>query len=170
MTRRWLLAFVLIFGPAVLWFFFLRPIPTEVTVYFTRAADGEATLVPRSRLVMAPRSTETKLWRTYEMLLAGPSEGEKALGVTSEIPPGTTVRRVRVSGGVAEVDLSAEIERGGGSSSMLGRVWQLVYTGTQFTGVARVRILIEGQPLKSLGGEGVIIEEPIPRPAAIPRF
>ncbi|MDR7426225.1 MAG: GerMN domain-containing protein [Armatimonadota bacterium] len=167
--NRWLLAFLLVIGPALVWYLFIRPVPTEVAVYFTRVQDGEATLAPVTRLVLA-RSLESKLRGAYTALLAGPSEGERALGLTTEIPPGTVLRGLAVAGDVAVVDLSAEVERGGGSSSVQGRVWQLVYTGTQFSGVSRVRILIEGQPRKALGGEGFIIEDPLPRPPAIPRF
>lgn len=169
MNRRTLLAFLLIFGPALIWYLFIRPIPTEVTVYFTRVQNGEATLAPVTRLVLA-RSLETKLRAAYGALLAGPSAGERALGVASEIPSGTTLRGLAVAGGVAVVDLSADVARGGGSSSMQGRVWQLVFTGTQFSGVSRVRILIAGQPRQALGGEGVIIEDPIARPASRPTF
>lgn len=169
MTRRTLLAFLLILGPALVWYFFIRPIPTEVTIYFTRVQDGEATLAPVTRLVLA-RGRETKLRRAYERLLAGPSEGERALGVTTEIPEGTSLRDLVVAGDVVRVDLTADVERGGGSSSMQGRVWQIVYTGTQFSGVSRVQILIDGQTSQALGGEGIIIEEPIARPASFPRF
>lgn len=169
MTRRTLLAFLLILGPPLVWFLFIRPIPTEVKVYFTRVQNGEATLVPVTRLVLA-RSLESKLRGASLALLAGPSAGERALGLTSEIPAGTTLRGLAVVGGVTVLDLSRDLERGGGSSSMQGRVWQLVYTGTQFAGASRVRILIDGQSRKALGGEGLIIEEPIARPASLPRF
>lgn len=169
MTRRTLLAFLLILGPPLIWFFFVRPIPTEVKVYFTRVQNGEATLAPVTRLVLA-RSLESKLRGAYEALLAGPSEGERVLGLGSEIPAETALRGLAVTGGVAVLDLSRDLERGGGSSSMQGRVWQLVYTGTQFSGASRVRILIDGQSRKALGGEGFIIEEPIARPASVPRF
>ena len=53
---------------------------------------------------------------------------------------------------------------------MQGRVWQIVYTGTQFSGVSRVQILIERRERTALGGEGVLIEEPIARPAEVPKF
>jgi spore germination protein GerM len=53
---------------------------------------------------------------------------------------------------------------------MLARFWQIVYTATQFPVAPRVRILIEGQQRESMGGEGVVIDRPIERPAAPPRF
>lgn len=169
MTRRTLLAFLLILGPALIWFLFIRPIPTEVTIYFTRLQDGEATLAPVTRLVLA-RSAGTKLRGAYEALLAGPSAGERALGLTTEIPAGTRLRGLAVAGDMVVVDLTADVERGGGSSSMLGRVWQIVFTGTQFSGVSRVRILIAGEARESMGGEGMPIEDPFTRPPSIPRF
>jgi len=168
-VRRTLIAFLVIFGPALIWFFFIRPIPLVVSVYFTQVTDSEATLVPVTRVIRA-RSPESRVQGAIAALLAGPSEGERARGLSTEIPAGTTVRAVGVAGGVAAVDLSGDIERGGGSSSMQGRVWQIVYTGTQFTGVSRVRILIDGRSRRALGGEGVLIEEPIGRPAETPRF
>lgn len=168
--RRTLLAFLLICGPAVIWFLFLRPTPTEVMVYFVRPAANEATLAPVARVVLATRSVESRLRGAYQALLAGPTPAEQAQGISTEIPAGTALRGLATGGGVVAVDLSGDLERGGGSSSMLGRVWQVVYTGTQFTGIARVRILIDGQMREAMGGEGLMIEAPFARPTAIPRF
>ena len=119
---------------------------------------------------MRARSVETKLREAYRALLAGPTAEERAGGLDSEIPPGTALRGIAVGRGVAVADFTADLERGGGSSSMQGRVWQIVYTGTQFSGVRRVQILIERRERTALGGEGVLIEEPIARPAEVPRF
>ena len=167
--RRALAAALIILLPPLLWWVFIRPIPATVSLYFTRAAAGESTLAPVTRTVRA-RSTESRLRAAYRALLVGPTAEERAAGYSSEIPAGTRLRGVVVGGGVAAVDLSAEIERGGGSSSMLARVWQIVYTGTQFPAASAVRILIEGQPRQALGGEGVIIDAPIPRPERTPTF
>ncbi len=167
--RRALAAVLIILGPPLLWWFFIRPIPVQVTVYFTRAAAGESTLAPVTRTVRA-RSVESRLREAYRALLAGPTPQERAAGLSSEIPGGTQLRGLVVGGGVAAVDLTAAVERGGGSSSMQARVWQIVYTGTQFPAVSRVRILIEGQDRQALGGEGVVIDEPMPRPEHTPTF
>lgn len=167
--RRPLAAALIILIPPLLWWFFIRPIPVPVTVYFTRAGENQSTLAAVTRTVRA-RSIESRLREAYRALLAGPTPEERAAGLSSEIPEGTRLRAIVVGGGVAAVDLSAAIERGGGSSSMQGRVWQIVFTGTQFPAVSRVRILIEGESRQALGGEGVIIEMPIPRPAQTPAF
>ncbi|MBI3976253.1 MAG: GerMN domain-containing protein [Armatimonadetes bacterium] len=167
--RRALAAALIILLPPLVWWFFIRPIPVDVTIYFTRGADQESTLAPVVRTVRA-RSTESRLREAYRALLAGPTAEERAVGLSSEIPAGTGLRGIVVGGGVAAVDFTAEVERGGGSSSMQGRVWQIVYTGTQFPAASKVRILIEGQHRQALGGEGVIIDMPIPRPTQTPTF
>ena len=167
--RRGLAAALIVLLPPLVWWFFIRPIPVTVSVYFTRAQAGETTLAPVTRVVRA-RSTETRLREAYRALLAGPTAEERASGLSSEIPPGTRLRGIVVGAGVAAVDLTADVEQGGGSSSMQARVWQLVYTGTQFPAASHVRIFIEGQPRAALGGEGVVIDEPMPRPERTPTF
>ena len=62
--------------------------------------------------------------------------------------------------GTATVDLSAAFAGGGGSSSMQGRVAQVVYTLTQFSTVTAVNFEVDGQPITALGGEGVVLEQP----------
>lgn len=167
--RRALAAALIILIPPLLYWLFIRPIPVQVTIYLTRSAEGENTLAAVTRTVRA-RSTESRLRGAYRALLAGPTPEERAAGYSSEIPAGTQLRGIVVGGGVAAVDLTAAVESGGGSSSMQARVWQIVYTGTQFPSATAVRILIEGQARQALGGEGVIIEAPIPRPERTPTF
>ena len=53
---------------------------------------------------------------------------------------------------------------------MQGRLWELVYTGTQLPDARQIRLLIEGAERQALGGEGVMIDRPIGRPPAFPRF
>jgi spore germination protein GerM len=87
----------------------------------------------------------------------------------TEIPAGVRLLGLSVRDGIAVIDLTDAVTSGGGSSSMQGRVWQIVYTGTQL-GVRQVRILINGAERQALGGEGVLIDRPIGRPPAFPRF
>jgi spore germination protein GerM len=128
-----------------------------------------------SMLVAAHRTTvsggtEARLAVALHALLAGPTPQEKRRGLTSEIPLGTTLRSVQVRGGVATVDLTTSFTRGGGSSSMMGRVWQVVYTATQFPDTSAAQILLDGERVQTLGGEGVMIGEPLTRGASLPTF
>lgn len=153
---------------AGIWWTQLRPRATPLLVFFVGAADGDGTVVAVERTTMGRRPDEI-LRAAFEELLAGPTPEERARGLGTEIPAGTRLRSLVIREGVAIVDLTGEVASGGGSASMQGRLWQIVYTGTQM-GVQQVRILIDGEERQALGGEGLLIDRPIGRPPAYPRF
>jgi hypothetical protein len=129
---------------------------TAIVVYFMR---GE-TVAPVHREVPQTAAVGTA---AVEALLAGPTEAERGLDVSSSVPEGTALLGLDVAGGTATVDLSREFESGGGSLSMLSRLAQLVFTLTQFSTVDRVVLELEGEPVEALGGEGVVIDHPLTR-------
>ena len=61
---------------------------------------------------------------------------------------------------MALVDLSSAYDSGGGSLSMTARVAQVVYTLTQFPGIKAVSFALDGEPISTLGGEGVAVAPP----------
>jgi Immunoglobulin-like domain of bacterial spore germination/Sporulation and spore germination len=85
-------------------------------------------------------------------LLAGPSAAEYAAGLRSQIPAGTTLLGLRISSGIATVDLSSAFEQGASASTMPLRLAQMVYTLTQFPAVSGVRFAINGQGVTVIGG------------------
>ena len=131
------------------------PVTVPVDVFFVRdervaAADRDVTPPGVARAAMTA-------------LLAGPTAEETAAGSSTSIPEGTRLLGLRITGRVAEVDLSGEFASGGGSLSMLTRVAQVVYTLTGFPTVGSVRFLIDGEKVDSIGGEGVIVDHPLTR-------
>lgn len=169
------LALVLIAVLAVLWWT-SRPVTAVVDVYFIRSQLTLDTLAPVTRTVSLPRLPGVGVPRAAAVraalaeLLKGPTPVEQATGLSTAIPDGTRLLGVRIRGGVVYADFSGAVESGGGSASMLGRLWQIVYTATQPAGAPRVRILIDGQERQAMGGEGVIIDHPLARPATPPVF
>jgi len=144
---------------------------TDVQVYFVRTASGRRALTLAAvhrRVVLAP--ADALAASTLRALLAGPSRSERSRGLLTEIPAGTVLRDVTINGGLATVDLGVSFAQGGGSTSMLARVWQVVYTATQFPEVASVQFLIGGRRVDTLGGEGLMIGAPLRRPRAMPTF
>jgi germination protein M len=98
-----------------------------------------------------------------EALLAGPDTREQAAAVGSQIPSGTQLLGLSVDNAVATVDLTSEFESGGGSASMNMRIAQVVYTLTQFPTVKGVLFELDGRRVDVLGGEGVIVDQPVTR-------
>ena len=166
--RVWLALVVIGMIAGALWWW-LRPVRAEVTVYFLRPAGTGTTLQGVTRTVVA-RGHGVLVAAALQALIAGPNDGERARGLTSAIPSRTRLRGVQVQDGIVRADFSSDVEAGGGSSSMLGRFWQIVYTATQFTPVPRVWILIDGQTRTAMGGEGVVIDHPVGRPSTVPTF
>ena len=129
------------------------PSPVSILVYFARGEKiGVATrLIPATKAVASAAIRE---------LLSGPTPEETRYGLGSTIPTGTDLRGLTVHGGTATVDLSDEYDSGGGVLSMTMRLAQVVYTLTQFPTVERVLFRIEGVPVTTLGGEGILIGTP----------
>ncbi len=126
-------------------------------------------LVPRNRTIRGG-PTRQLLTRVISELLAGPLSEEKQRGDASAIPPETKLLGARIDDDIATLDLSEDIERGGGSSTVRARVYQLVYTATGIPGVTSVKIIINGKHREALSGEGFVIAEPIERPSVPPQF
>lgn len=128
-------------------------------VYWLAGANNQIDLTA-SPMEPSGASDQNALLKTaIEKLLAGPD----AANLTTTIPKGTRVSRVTVQDGEIQVDLSKEFTSGGGSSSMTARVAQVLYTATSLNPEAKVRFLVEGKPLDVLGGEGLMLDQPLTR-------
>lgn len=126
--------------------------PHPVRVYFLR---GEK-VGPVSRTATGSAVAASAL----RQLLKGPSAAERAIGLSSTIPAGTTLLGVSIADKTATVDLSKEFATGGGSAAMMARIAQVVFTLTQFTTVEAVQFKMDGRAVTTLGGEGLVLDRP----------
>lgn len=129
---------------------------TPLTVYLVRGMH----VAPVRRLLVTNGAPARAALRA---LLRGPTAVERSSGYSTAIPAGTALRSVTVAGGLATVDASGRFASGGGSTSMLLRVAQVVYTTTQFGGVDRVAFKLDGTLVRSVGGEGIVTLPPVAR-------
>lgn len=82
---------------------------------------------------------------------------------TTLIPEKTQLLSVKSNSKGVYVNLSANFTEGGGSESMTGRLGQIIYTASSLDPKTPVWISVEGKPLETLGGEGLMIEQPMTR-------
>lgn len=126
---------------------------TKVLVYFMR---GEKLGVAERRVP----TTKAVATAALRALCEGPTAAETQAGLGTTLPDGTELLGVSIKNGVAHVDLSSEYGSGGGSLSMMARIAQVVYTATQFPTVKSVSFALDGTPITTLGGEGIVVEKP----------
>ncbi|MGW3148287.1 GerMN domain-containing protein [Streptomyces sp. NPDC001177] len=127
----------------------------STSVYFL---NGEH-ISPAPRTVPAP-ATATGAVRA---LLAGPSRYERLHHRTTAIPSGTTLNSIAVHDHVATVDLSSRYDDGGGALSLRARLAQVVFTVTRYPSIDKVRLELDGKPVSSFGGEGIVLNGPVGR-------
>ncbi len=128
------------------------------SIYWLRSKENRLDLVPEP-LKIAANQPQQVLESAFETLLAGPKEATDS----TTIPQGTKLLGLKTENNDIHVNLSENFTTGGGSTSMMGRVGQVVYTATTLNPKANVYIEVNGKPLEVLGGEGVEIEQPLTR-------
>ncbi|MDM3858209.1 MAG: GerMN domain-containing protein [Aphanizomenon gracile PMC649.10] len=128
------------------------------SIYWLRSKENRLDLVPQPFKVAATQPNQV-LEAAFKTLLAGPSEGTDS----TTIPQGTKLLGLKAENNDVHVNLSENFTTGGGSTSMMGRVGQVVYTATSLNPQANVYIEVNGKLLEVLGGEGVELQQPLTR-------
>ncbi|MFS8884859.1 GerMN domain-containing protein [Synechococcus sp. H70.2] len=146
------------------WWYSLGPRQT-FSLYWLTTADNSIYYVQQKRSVRAFDAQEA-IRSILEELIAGPKDPR----LTTAIPPQTRVLDVRVEGNDIFLNFSSEFTQGGGSTAMMSRVAQVLYTVTSQNPEARVWISVEGHALEVLGGEGLILDQPLTRASFLPSF
>ena len=132
-------------------------------VYWLRSVRNKLTLVAKSLPPNTSGSTPQQVLTIaiQKLLSAKPSDD-----LSSTIPQGTKLLNLQVRADGVHVNLSPEFRSGGGSTSMIYRVAQVLYTATSLDSNAKVFISVSGQSIDQnhpLGGEGLILQQPTTR-------
>jgi spore germination protein GerM len=141
------------------------PLPQQpiAQVYWLQANQNTIQLQPQT-LTFVPNIVPIEQLRQAITLLLSAAANPR--GASSTIPAQTRLLNLKQEGNAIYVDLSAEFAQGGGSSSMIYRVAQILYTATSLDPEAQVYLSIAGQPIDEahpLGGEGLVLPFPLTR-------
>lgn len=128
-------------------------------IYWLKDNAADLELAPVAVKVKSTDRGETRLTAAFNTLL----NDTPSKNLNSGIPAGTKLRSLKIKSESVYVDLSKEFTTGGGSLSMMGRLAQVLYTATSLNPKAKVFLSIEGKPLTVLGGEGLMIDQPLTR-------
>jgi spore germination protein GerM len=132
----------------------------SVQVYWLKTVGDKIELAPATIAATTTQPTEV-LQDAFETMLQGSTDP----ALISTIPRNTKLQKLEIQPDGIHVDLSPEFTQGGGSTSMMGRVAQVIYTATTLDPSAAVWISIDNQPLDLLGGEGLVLDQPMTREA-----
>lgn len=128
----------------------------KVKVFFIEHTDGKDVY----RTVLRTNNTEmSDIEYAVKTLVAGPTKYERSKGVYSEIPP-TKVLFVRETADRVSVNLSDSFGNGGGADSLYKRMYQLIKT-VNYNTSKPVYLLMNGQLVETIGGEGLMLKQPL---------
>ncbi len=135
----------------------------KVMVYFNKERGSEVVTEPVVRSLPEELSKDSKEVMSYALLelLNGPKDNEKDEGFFTEIPEGTRLLSVTETPKAMYIDLSGAYTTGGGSNSMIQRLNQVTKTVVSVPQKKPVYLKVEGKQLDVLGGEGIMVNEPI---------
>ncbi len=137
----------------------LYPNAHNVNIYWLRNVGTNLKLESQP-IQIKPNSEPNQVLKTaFKQLLEGPTEGTES----TTIPKGTQLLGIKVESDAVRINLSEEFTSGGGSTSMTGRLGQVIYTATTLDSKAKVYIEVNGKQLEVLGGEGLVLNQPLTR-------
>ena len=139
----------------------VQPAKFSPQIYRLEIVDNRIRLTPTT-IYTAATSPQLALEQALDKLLTQ----SPTFDPTTTIPQETRLLDLHISKDGVYVNLSREFTQGGGSSSMIYRVAQVLYTATSINPQAPIFLSIEGKPLNEdypLGGEGLLLEYPLTR-------
>ncbi len=132
-------------------------------VYWLRSNQNKLSLVAKS---LPPNKSVTTPQQVLTIAVQNLLSAKPRDDLSSTIPKGTKLLSLHVRSDGVHVDLSPEFRSGGGSTSMIYRVAQVIYTSTSLDPNQKVFISVGGQLIDQnhpLGGEGLILQQPTTR-------
>lgn len=138
-----------------------EPLQRQETIYWVSTQGTTVALAPAEIELPEGHSETDTLALAFANLMTGPAAGNSE--VANSIPERTELLALRTEADGVHINLSKDFQKGGGSASMIGRLAQVVYTATTLDPEVSVWISVGGEPLRVLGGEGLLVRYPVTR-------
>ncbi len=138
-------------------------------LYFVKYIEKEDKL-KLVKVYRKVRKTDMPLTKAIELLIAGPTPEEERRNISSVMPAGLRLLGITIKNHIAYINFNEAFETGVGISMLQARLYQVVYTATQFKNIYGVRILINGKAKKFFSAEGLSIGKPLYRLSKEPIF
>ena len=132
---------------------------TYVTVYFLGMDKNDTGIFKKVKREF-PQG-QSKLKFALNQLMNGPSQYEKSVGVYSEIPKNVKILGIVESSNKIIIDVSGNIQTGGGADSIYSRMKQFIKTALANSPKKPIYLYIDGKQAEVLGGEGIMISQPL---------
>jgi len=125
------------------------PVTRTILVYFSKSEPTDIVQVAVERTIIKTVAVATA---AMQELLKGPTEAEKAEGLTTAINAGTVLNYVKIDAGVATVDFNEQFDWQMGGSARVQAIYQQIFkTLTRFSVVDDIIITINhGERLANL--------------------
>jgi spore germination protein GerM len=102
----------------------------------------------------------SKIKFAVNSLIRGPKPEEKQRGVYTEVPSGAEVINITEQPDKVVVNLNSAFVNGGGTESLYKRLYQLIKTA-HLNSTIPVYLYIDGQRADVVGGEGIMLSQPL---------
>jgi len=111
-----------------------------ISVYFAKSEPTDIAIVSVKRTIPKTVAVATA---AMQELLKGPTDAEKAQGLSTAINSGTILNYVRIENGVATVDFNDRFDfQMGGSARVMAINQQILKTLTQFPTIKTIKLTI----------------------------
>lgn len=131
-----------------------------INVFFIAQNDDKDEVYRAVKREYDASTDGSKLKFAIKCLLKGPTKKERVRGAYSEIPSGTKLLSIEESPDKVIINLSGDFENGGGTEGIYKRLYQLIKTANQNSS-APVYLYINGKQVDVVGGEGLMINQPL---------
>lgn len=131
-----------------------------VNIYFIGKNEHNEEVYKAVKRVYNKDVDGSKLKFAVTSLILGPKLDEKQRGVYTEVPSGAEIINITEQPNKVIVNLNSAFVNGGGTDSLYKRLYQLIKT-VHLNSKVPVYLYIDGQQADVVGGEGIMLSQPL---------